>query len=170
MVGRDSDVLGGLTRKEDKYFRSGHRMAERFPKGARLFSKANRVLFRLSGGRVGSRVLGVPVGLLTTTGRRSGRPRTVPVVILDEGSRFLVASSNSGLDSAPAWYLNLRASPNAAMRTRAGTVRVIARELKGSERAEAWVRLEEHNRLLGAYQSCTRRQIAVFALDRLRER
>jgi len=166
MVDRDAGGLKSLTPKQQNYVRNGHRMAQRYPKGARLFSKVNRALFRLTGGRLGGAMQGVHVGLLTTTGRRSGRMRTVPVVHLDDGSRFLVAASNSGLDTPPAWCLNLRAQPNAEMHTRTGAERVVARELTESERDEAWGRLLEYNPILGGYQSCTERQIAVFALER----
>src|SRR5580658_6921583 len=135
------DGLKGLTPKEQNYFRRGRRMALRYSWGPRLFSKSNRALFRLTGGRLGGRLLGVPVGLVTTTGRRSGRSRTVPVVYLDDGSRFLVAASNNGFDSPPAWCLNLRASSNAELHTRAGNERVVAHELSESEREEVWPRL-----------------------------
>ncbi len=166
MLDPDADVLEGLTQKQRDYFRRGHRMAVRSPRGTRAFCKANRFVFRLTGGRVGGRLLGLPVGLLTTTGRRSGQTRTVPIVYLDEGVRFLVASQNSGLDASPAWYLNLRANPKAEMQTRAGTGPVVARELIGSERDEGWRRLLAHNPLLDAYQSCTERQFAIIALER----
>jgi hypothetical protein len=69
--------------------------------GQRLFSRANTALFRLSRGRLGGRLRGVPIGLLTTTGRRSGKSRTVPVVYLEDGARYLVVASNSGLDFPP---------------------------------------------------------------------
>jgi MGT family glycosyltransferase/deazaflavin-dependent oxidoreductase (nitroreductase family) len=169
MVERNADGLRGLTPKEQNYFRRGRRMALRFPWGPRLFSKSNRALFQLTGGRLGGRLVGVPIGLLTTTGRHSGRSRTVPVVYLDNGSRFLVAASNNGFDSPPAWCLNLQAHPNAEMRIRTGTERVVARQLTDSEHEEAWPRLLEHNPVAGAYQSCTERQFAVFALERLQK-
>jgi deazaflavin-dependent oxidoreductase (nitroreductase family) len=158
--------LEGLTRKQQNYFRRGRRMALRFAWGPRVFSKSNRALFRFSGGRLGARLLGVPVGLLTTTGRRTGRSRTVPVVYLDDGSRFLVAATNNGFDAPPAWYLNLQAHPNAELQTRAGTERVLARQLSDSEREEVWPRLLKHNPVWGAYQSCTEREFAVVALER----
>lgn len=164
---KDSSIgLEGLTQKELNYFRRGRRMALRFAWGPRLFSKSNRALFRLTGGRLGGRLLGVPVGLLTTTGKRSGRSRTVPVAYLDDGFRFLVAASNNGFDSPPAWCLNLGACPDAELDTRTSTERVVAHELTESEREEIWPRLLKHNPMWGAYQSCTERQFAVFALER----
>lgn len=167
MVEHNEDTLEGLTPEEERYFLRGRRMVERHPKGPKHFSAAHRVVFRLTRGSVGGTVMGTPIGLLTTTGRRSGRTRTVPVVYLEEETRFLVVASNSGLDAPPAWCLNLRADPHAGMRTRAGHERVVARELAESERTELWPRLLQHNAMWGAYQSCTERQSAVFALDRV---
>jgi deazaflavin-dependent oxidoreductase (nitroreductase family) len=162
----DPDAMEGLTPKQWRFVRKGHRMAQRHPKGGHVFSDLNRVLIRLTAWRVGASIQGVSVGLLTTTGRRSGRPRTVPVVCLDDGSRFLVAASNSGLDSPPAWCLNLRAHPDAEMRTRAGAERVVAHELTGAEREVGWSRLRAYNPVLSGYQACTQRQIALFAFER----
>jgi F420H(2)-dependent quinone reductase len=166
MQAPDTDAMEGLTPKQQRYVRNGHRMAQRHPKGGHVFSNVNRALIRLTGWRVGGSMQGVSIGLLTTTGRRSGRARTVPVVCLDDGSRFLVAASNSGLDSPPAWCLNLRAQPDAEMRTRAGAERVVAHELTDAQREEGWSRLLAYNSVLGGYQACTKRRIALFALER----
>ncbi len=166
MVERDAASLKGLTPKEQIYFRRTRRMALRFPWGPRLFSGANRIVFRLTGGHLGGRLLGIPIGLLTTTGRHSGRNRTVPIVYLDDRPRFLVVASNSGFDAPPAWLLNLRMHPDAEMHTQAGVERVVAHELTDLEREEVWARLLEHNAMWGAYQSCTERQCAVVALER----
>jgi len=162
-----ADGVTGLTPKEQRRFLRFHRMVTRFPQSRRLFNGANRAAFRLTGGRVGGTLQGVPVGLLTTTGRHSGRTRTVPIGYTDDGSRFLVGASNFGLDLPPAWYLNLRAHPDAKFQTRAGVERVVARELTGAEREELWPRLLEHHPVWGAAQSCTERQVAIVALERL---
>ena len=160
--------LDGLSPKEQAYFRRSQRMARRFPQGTRHFSNANRIAFRLTRGRLGGKVMGVPIGLLTTTGRRSGRTRTVPVVYLENGGQFLVVASNSGFDAPPAWLLNLRETPDGVLRTRGGIERVVAHELAGSEREENWLRLVKHNAMWGAYQTCTERQLAVVALEPLK--
>jgi deazaflavin-dependent oxidoreductase (nitroreductase family) len=91
----------------------------------------------------------------------------VPVVYLDDGSRFMVVASNSGLDSPPAWYLNLRAHTEAQIRTRAGIEHVVAHELTALESEKAWPRLLKHNPMWGAYQSCTERPSAVVSLERI---
>lgn len=161
------DILESLTPEEQRYFHRGRRMVERYPKGPRYFSAAHRAVFRLTRGSFGGTVLGSPIGLLTTTGRRTGRSRTVPVVYLEEEGRYLVVASNSGLDAPPGWCLNLRANPEATIRTGQSNKRVIGRELSSSERMRLWPRLLQHNAIWGAYQSCTERASAVFALEPL---
>src|SRR5512134_392916 len=75
-------------------------------------SAVNRWVFRASGGRLGSRFLrGAPVGLLTTTGRKSGRPRTTPLIYLEDGERVVLVASQGGFPKHPIWYLNLGAHP-----------------------------------------------------------
>jgi F420H(2)-dependent quinone reductase len=166
MQAPETDAMEGLTPKQQRYVRNGHRMAQRHPKGGHVLSNVNRALIRLTRWRVGGSMQGVTIGLLTTTGRRSGRARTVPVVCLDDGPRFLVAASNSGLDSPPAWCLNLRAQSHAEMQTRAGAERVVAHELTGSDREQGWDRLTAFNPVLSGYQAYTERRIALFALER----
>src|SRR5438128_12463725 len=81
--------------------------------GLRRIGKLNVPLYRLTRGRLLGRVGRAPVLLLTTTGRRSGQPRTAPVVYLADGDRLAVIGSNAGNPRPPAWALNLRAHPDA---------------------------------------------------------
>ena len=81
--------------------------------GLRWTGKMNVPVYRLSGGRVGGHVGDAPVLLLTTTGRKSGEPRTAPVVYLEDGERLVVIGSNAGHSKTPAWSLNLKANPDA---------------------------------------------------------
>jgi len=79
----------------------------------RLFYSLHRAIYRLSGGRIFTRSLGCPVVLLTTTGRKSGEPRTAPIFGFPEGQSIVVVPSNAGKEHYPAWYLNLRSNPQA---------------------------------------------------------
>src|SRR5262245_52150920 len=83
--------------------------------------KLHRALYRWSGGRIGGRIGKLPVLLLTTTGRRSGAPRTVALAYLADGGRFVVIGSNAGEDRDPSWWVNLRANPRATVQVRATT-------------------------------------------------
>lgn len=109
-------------------------------------------LFERSGGRLGTRIGGMPVLRLTTRGRRSGRPRSVTLMYLDVEGTPLVVGSNAGEPRDPAWLLNLRADPNAEVMTRAGTRPVRARELDGPERERLWERLLEVNSDYSVYE------------------
>jgi deazaflavin-dependent oxidoreductase (nitroreductase family) len=92
------------------------------------------VLYRISGGRgVVGRVLGGEVILLTTTGRRTGQPRTVALFGWREPGGWAVVASRGGSRRIPAWYRNLAADPRVTVQSRGTTVVAVARELSGSE-------------------------------------
>ena len=133
--------------------------------GLRLTGKLNIPLYRLSGGRVGGRIADAPVLLLTTTGRKSGRPRTVPVVYLDDGERLAVIGSNAGHNRTPAWSLNLRANPEAEVEVGRRRFGVRARVAEGEERAELWRRHNEQYSGFDEYEARTDRDIALFVLE-----
>lgn len=77
----------------------------------RGFGRLHVAVYRRSGGRIGRRTKKVPVLLLTTTGRRSGEPRTVPLVHYRDGEDIILSASNGG-NWLPAWFLNVEADPN----------------------------------------------------------
>jgi deazaflavin-dependent oxidoreductase (nitroreductase family) len=131
----------------------------------RIGPRLHRFAYRATAGRVGGTKRGVPVALLTTTGRRSGEPRTTPVMVLADGERHLTVGSNAGFAPSPAWLLNLLADPRATLRLRGSELHVVARVLEGSERAACWERLIAHNPLYEDFQSRTARQTAVVALE-----
>jgi F420H(2)-dependent quinone reductase len=130
----------------------------------KLSTRANRLLIRLSGGRLGAQKRGIPIALLTTSGRRSGRPRTVPLMYLEDGDRYVVVASNGGYDEPPAWFLNLGANPAATFEPRGTRLEVMARVLDGGERVELWPKLVAHNPLWASFQSYTDRETAVVEL------
>ena len=80
----------------------------------RVGPRLDRFLIRRSGGRVASRLYGLPVLLLTTTGAKSGQPRTTPLLYVRDGDDFVVTGTNFGQPAHPAWTRNLLASPAAA--------------------------------------------------------
>ncbi len=136
------------------------------PAGAlRAVGKLNVPIYRLTRGRMMNKVGRAPVLLLTSTGRRSGQPRTAPVLYLADGERLIVIGSNAGNDRAPAWSYNLRANPDAEVQIRGGHRRVRARVAEGEERAELWRRMNEQYAGFARYDENTSREIAVFVLD-----
>ena len=133
--------------------------------GLRWTGRLNVPLYRLSGGRIGGHVAKAPVLLLTTTGRRSGQQRTAPVVYLAAGDRLVVIGSNAGHSRAPAWSLNLKASPDAEVEVGRDRRLVRARVAEGEERAELWRRHNDQYSGFDEYEARTDRDIALFVLD-----
>jgi len=99
---------------------------------------AHRLLYRASGGRIGGRLWDLRVVLLTTTGRRSGKRRTVPLCSMHDGDDVIVIGSYGGLDRPPEWSLNLEANPNAELEDGRKRRRVVARTAAPEERARLW--------------------------------
>lgn len=133
--------------------------------GLRLVGKLNVPLYRLSGGRLGGRVGNGPVLLLTTTGRKSGQPRTAPVLYLADGDRYVVINTNAGNAKTPAWSLNLGANPEAEVEVGRRRVKVQARLAEGEERAELWRRHMEQYSGWDYYESKLDRDIRIFVLE-----
>jgi F420H(2)-dependent quinone reductase len=131
----------------------------------RWTGKLNVPLYRLTGGRVGGKLAGSPVLLLTATGRKSGQPRTTPVLYLADGERQIVIGSNAGHRNEPAWSLNLKANPEAEVEIGRERRPVRARVAEGEERAELWRRVNEQYSGFDDYEARTSRDIALFVLE-----
>jgi deazaflavin-dependent oxidoreductase (nitroreductase family) len=103
-----------------------------------LFIGAHVRIYRLTGGRLGGKIVGQPVVLLTTTGRKTGKARTVPLGSFEDGGdRFIVASA-AGSPTHPAWYNNLVANPEVTIQLGPRTYRARAETVTGEERARLW--------------------------------
>lgn len=133
--------------------------------GLRLVGKLNAPLYRASGGRIGGKLGKAPILLLTTTGRKSGQPRTAPVLYLADGDRFVVINTNAGNTKTPAWSLNLRANPEAAVEVGRRRIEVRARLAEGEERADLWRQHMEQYSGWEFYESKLDRDIGVFVLE-----
>ena len=130
----------------------------------KLGMRAAVALYRWTGGAVGGRVGRESVLLLTTTGRKSGQRRTVPVSYFEEGSTLFVIASNAGWESHPAWYLNLVANPNAEIEIKRSRRPVTARVATPQEREHllAYVAIQNPRR---NERIPTTRQIPVVILE-----
>ncbi|HEY0416537.1 MAG TPA: nitroreductase family deazaflavin-dependent oxidoreductase [Gaiellaceae bacterium] len=131
----------------------------------RYLGGLHRILYIASGGRIGSRMWGLEILLLTTTGRRSGRARTVPLCSLRDGESFVVIGSYGGLDRSPSWWLNLQAEPHATARVGRETHEVVAREATAAERERLWARVTDRAPGYLDYQRRTARRIPVVVLE-----
>ncbi|MGY1615822.1 nitroreductase/quinone reductase family protein [Geodermatophilus sp. SYSU D00691] len=105
-----------------------------------VVSPVQRELYRRTGGRV-SVTGSAPVLLLTTTGRRTGRGRTVPLLYLRDGDRLVVCNVNPGFERTNPWVLNLRADPHARVLVGRHSSPVTARPATTAEADRYWPRL-----------------------------
>ena len=112
----------------------------------RLFGRLHTKLYKRLGGRfVGSVGLGRKVLLLTTTGRKSGKQRTTPLVYMPHGNDVVVYPSNGGKESQPAWWLNLQTTPTATIQIGKTTRQIQARPATDQEYAQIWPKAEAYN-------------------------
>jgi deazaflavin-dependent oxidoreductase (nitroreductase family) len=120
--------------------RSGSRnlAAETKSKAAELFWFLHPRIHRWSGGRIGGRLRGLPVLLLTTTGRRTSKSRTTALTYLPKGESCVIIASYAGEPRHPAWFLNLRNSPQIEIQIGSRRIPVLAREAAGEERSRLW--------------------------------
>ncbi|WP_113700646.1 nitroreductase family deazaflavin-dependent oxidoreductase [Nonomuraea lactucae] len=123
--------------------------------------------FRANEGRVGGMFEGAPLVLLTTTGAKSGKQTTTPVMYLRDGERVVVIASNAGADRHPAWYHNLRATPEATAEIGTETFAVKADFVDGVERDRLYARMVEQAPGFAEYEAKTSRRIPVVALELL---
>ena len=130
----------------------------------RFFNRIHVLVYRLIAGRVGGRVQGLQVLLLTTRGRRSGRERTVPLGTFEDRGRYIVVASNAGFDVHPGWFFNLRNEPRVRMQIGGRDLAAQARILEGEERARLWTRLVSLSPGYARYEKSTRRVIPLIAL------
>lgn len=135
-------------------------------RGLKLMGKLNVPVYRLTGGRIGGRVGTAPVLLLTSIGRKSGEPRTAPVLYMPDGDRFIVIGTNAGNPRPPAWSLNLVANPEAEVQVGRRRIPVTARVAEGNERETLWRRMnDEWYEGFDTYAAKLTREIRVFILE-----
>lgn len=125
------------------------------------FIALNVFLYRLSGGRLMGKMGAAPILLLTTTGRKSGRIRTVPLLHVKERQSFAVVASSGGAPKHPAWYLNLEANPKVELQVGRERFAALARRATAEEKARLWPSLVAIYPRYEDYQMRTTRDIPV---------
>ena len=131
-----------------------------------LFWRVHPSLYRWSGGKLGGSLMGLPVLLLTSVGRRSGRSRTNALMYLPRGDDFIVIASCLGEPRHPQWWLNLQAQPEAEVLVGREPHAVRAREAQGEEREELWQAVVAKTADYEEYRARTERRIPVVVLER----
>ena len=130
----------------------------------RAMSRAHGGVYRASGGRVLARLAGMPVLLLTTTGRTSGAPRTAVLTYFRDGADLVVIGSFGGSDLPPAWWLNLQRDSRASVLIGGTTSRVTARAATAEEHDRLWPIVTATHPGYARYQVRTARPIPIVML------
>ena len=142
-------------------------MAEKYNPIIKLFWAVHLKLYLWSSGRIGSKMRGLPVLLLTTRGKKTGLLRTKALMYLPYGDDFVVIASNLGMDNHPAWWLNLMADPKASVQIGSLSFNVLAREAQDDERESIFQSLAERTPDYEQYRSWTSRRIPLVILKRI---
>ena len=128
------------------------------------FTDVHKAAYKASNGKVGGTYGKAPVALVDSVGRKSGKRRTHPLLATKDGDNIVVIASKGGVHKHPAWYLNLRANPNAGVQRGTRTIAVRAHETAGRERADLWRRLAAANRYLEPAARKAERELPIMAL------
>ena len=135
-------------------------------KALKAWTRFHRWVYRRTNGKVLSRMRGRPILLLTTTGRRTGRPHTIPLPHFADGETMIVVGSASGAERHPAWVLNLIADPRVTVQYLADSGPAHAEILIDGERKAMWERISAEAPWYAGYQQRTSREIPLIRLTR----
>jgi len=130
-----------------------------------LFGQEHVDRYLATGGEEGHDWQGTQTLILTTTGRRSGRQRQLPLIYGRHGDDFLVVASKGGAPRHPAWYLNLVADPDVEIQVRDERIRAHARPASREEKPELWSIMTKEWPAYNSYQEQTEREIPVVVLE-----
>jgi deazaflavin-dependent oxidoreductase (nitroreductase family) len=132
----------------------------------RIVTGIHEAVFRATNGRLLGRVSGMPVLILTTTGRKSGKKRTTMLTApVRDGDRVVLVASYGGDERHPAWFLNLREHPDVEVTMDGRTRAMKARVASAEEKVELWPRVVSGFRSYAGYQERTDRDIPVVVLE-----
>ena len=131
-----------------------------------LFGAEHVRVYRETGGEHGYQWRGTQILLLTTTGRRSGEPRTTPLIHRTDGGHWVIVASKGGAPEDPAWFSNMQADPDATIQVLAEEIPVRMSVAEGEERERLWKLMTEVWPAYDEYQAKTDRTIPIVVLDR----
>jgi proline iminopeptidase len=132
-----------------------------------LFGEEHVRRYRETGGEVGHVWReGSTILLLTTKGRKTGQPRTTPLIYAEDGDRYVIVASKGGAPEHPGWYENLAKDPDVELQVRDDVFAAHARTAEGEERERLWAKANEVWRHYDEYARKTDREIPVVVLER----
>ena len=136
----------------------------------KVFLKLAVFLYNVSGGRIGGKMGKMPVLLLTTTGRKTGKQRTLPLMYIMDGPAYVITASAGGAEKHPGWFFNIRSSQLATIQVKDTQIQVTT-EIAGPEKkSELWARLVAVAPNFAGYQKRTSRDIPMVILHPVEER
>lgn len=131
----------------------------------RIFMSIGTALYKLSGGKIGGKLSGLEVLLLTTTGRKTGKKRTTPLgYFRDQQGSYIIIGSNAGFDTHPAWFHNLKHQPHVTIQVKDKQLEANAEVAGSDKRNQLWARLVELAPFYDNYTKKTSREIPVVIL------
>jgi F420H(2)-dependent quinone reductase len=130
----------------------------------KLGSGAHAGVYRATGGKLFGRMGKSPILLLNTVGRKTGRKRTSPLLYVMDGEDFVIIASKGGAPTHPAWYLNLRANPEATVEIGNREVHIKAEVADPEEKTRLWQKMVEVYPAYDDYQRKTEREIPLLVL------
>lgn len=135
-----------------------------------FITNTHELVFRTTGGRIGSVLPGMRFLMLEHVGRRSGLRRSTPILCIEDGGRFVVVASNAGQDRHPAWWLNLQADPNVTIGFRRERIAATARRAEAREAERLWLLAGQSYRWFPDYREGTERDIPIVILEPIEAR
>lgn len=135
----------------------------------RVISQIHEFWYRMTNGLVGGNVLGAHILLLNTTGRKSGKRYTTPLLYVEDGTDLVVIASNGGAERDPDWWRNLRAEPETTIQVGGKHKDVHADVATGAERDRLWSKITSRYGVYRDYERRTSREIPVVVLHPLPE-
>ena len=133
----------------------------------RQFMRFQVYMYRRSGGKRMGHLRGMPVLLVTTVGRKTGKERVTPVMYIRDGDNYVITASNNGRDRQPSWLLNLRAHPQTKVEVDGITRSVMAHQASIEEKGRLWPQLVERAPFFEGYQKGTKRDIPMVILRQI---
>jgi deazaflavin-dependent oxidoreductase (nitroreductase family) len=131
----------------------------------RVVYKMHRLVYKLTGGKVGQKFEGRQILLLTTTGRKTGQQRTQPLLFYPHGDEWVVVGSNGGRPETPAWVFNIEADAKVTVQLGKRTSQAKARIVTGAEREDLWPKLTKYYPGWAHYTTLTDREMPVVLLS-----
>jgi len=132
-----------------------------------LFGQEHVDRYRATDGKEGHAWQGTQTLLLTTTGHKSGEPRTTPLIYGRDGENYVIVASKGGSDEPPAWFVNLSAEPEVELQVWGDRFKARARTATADEKPALWEQMVGEWPAYDEYQRSTDREIPIVILERI---